>query len=124
MNHKVLFTVSSIVLLIFGLTWILIPDIGLSLYGISPIDIATGFVTRYWGSAYLGLAVLLWLSRKATADNIAVRGIIIGGFIMAISGLIVAISDAFWGISNNVIWSSVLLYGIFTIWFGLLMLKK
>ncbi|PKO05909.1 MAG: hypothetical protein CVU41_09815 [Chloroflexi bacterium HGW-Chloroflexi-3] len=124
MNHKSLFTVGSIVLFIFGLIWILIPDIGLGLYGISPIDVATGFVTRYWGSAFLGLAALLWLSRKATADSIAVRGIIIGSFVMAITGLIVAFADAFWGSSNNVIWSSVLLYGIFTIWCGLLMLKK
>jgi len=103
MNHKTLFTASSIVLLIFGLVWLLIPDVGLGLYGLSPIDVSTGFVTRYWGSAFLGMSVLQWLSRKATADNIAVRAIIIGGLVLSLTGLIVGLADAFLGTTNAVI---------------------
>jgi len=43
---------------------------------------------------------------------------------MAITGHIVAVADAICGTHNLFIWSSVILYAIFTGWFGLFIFKK
>jgi len=125
MKHKTLFTVSGIVLLVFGLLWLIIPSIGLSIYGLDEgVNDNASIISRYWGSAFVGFAVLVFLARKGQSDSIGVRAIIYGGFVMALTGLIAAFIDAFWGNTNNLIWTSVAIYAIFSIWYGYLAFKK
>jgi hypothetical protein len=125
MTHKNIFIAASVVLLIFGLVWLVIPDIGLSLYGheVTATDM-TSTITRYWGSAFIALAAMTWLARKGQADSIGVRAIIIGGFVLAVSGLIVAVIDLLIGSSNALVWLNIALYAIFAALFGILAFKK
>ena len=80
MTHKKLFIATAVILIIFGLIWFFIPNIGLNVYGheLQVNDLAC-IITRYWGSAFIALAVILWLAREGQSDSIAVRAIIIGG---------------------------------------------
>ena len=125
MKHRTLFIVGAILLLIYGLLWFVLPAVGLNLHGhdVTTTDLAS-VITRYWGSAYIAIAVILWMAKEADADSIGVRAIITGGFVMLVLGLLAAINDVLYGGPNAVIWVAVALYVIFGIWFGVLLFKK
>lgn len=125
MTHKNVFIASGIVLLIFGLVWFIIPNVGLKVFG---HDLAVNdlpcILTRYWGSAFIAIAVILWLSRNGQADSIAIRGITYGGFVLAITGLVAALIDMLYGTPSAMIWLSIGLYALFAVLYGILAFKK
>ncbi len=125
MTHKTVFVFSGVVLLIFGLVWFLIPNVGLGVFGhdVQVNDLAA-ILTRYWGSAFIAFAVLLWLARNAQADSIGVKAITYGGFVLAVTGLVAAVIDYLYGNPNAVIWLSIGLYALFAILYGILLFKK
>lgn len=125
MNHKGIFIATSIVLMIFGLVWFLIPNVGLAVFGhdLQVNDLAA-ILTRYWGSAFIAIAVITWMAREGQADSIAVRAIIIGGFVLAITGLVAAVIDMLYGDPSAMIWLSIGLYALFGILYGMLAFKK
>lgn len=125
MTHKTLFVATAVILIIFGLIWFFIPNIGLKVYGhdLQVHDLAC-IITRYWGSAYIALAVILWLAREGQSDSIAVRAIIVGGFVLAVTGLIASLIDMFFGVANAMLWLNILLFGLFGILYGIQAFKK
>lgn len=125
MKHKGLFIVTAIVLMIFGLVWFLIPNIGLKIWGhnLQASDLPST-LTRYWGSAFIALALITWLARNGQADSIAVRAIIWGGLALAVTGLAASIMDKVFGVANSMVWLNILLYAIFTVLYGILAFKK
>jgi hypothetical protein len=58
-------TVTAIGSLLFGLAYLLVPASVASLYGIT-LD-PSGQYARFFGSALLGFAAILWLGRKVTS---------------------------------------------------------
>lgn len=125
MKHRTLFLIGSIVLLVYGLMWFVFPTFGLSMHGhdVTANDLPSG-IARYWGSAYLALAVVLWLAKEGDADSIGVRAIIAGGVVMCVLGLIAAIMDIIYAKPNEMIWVAVGLYILFSVWFIALLFKK
>jgi len=125
MKHKTLFSLGAIVLIIYGLLWLILPAVGLNMYGHNVVatDLAS-IIARYWGSAFVGLAIILWLSRDADAESVGVKAVISGGFVMCVTGFVVGLIDKFFGNPNAMIWVTVALYGLFSIWFGMLLFKK
>jgi hypothetical protein len=125
MSHKLLFICAAVVLLVYGLIWLVIPAFGLGLYGhtVAVHDLAS-IIARYWGSAFIGVAVLLWLARNGQADSIAVRAIVMGGLVLAVTGLMAGIIDVVFGEPNAMIWVTIVLYALFSVWFALIAFKK
>ena len=125
MKHKIMFTSGAIVLFIYGLLWLILPAVGLNLYGHNVVatDLAS-LIARYWGSAFIGTGVILWLAKEAEAESKAVKAIIAGGFVLCVTGLVVGLIDKFSGGPNAVIWVTIALYALFSVWFGLYLFKK
>jgi hypothetical protein len=86
-------------------------------------DLASG-IARYWGSAYLALAVVLWMAKEGDQDSIAVRAVLAGGVVMCVLGLVAAIMDIVYAHPNGMIWIAVSLYVLFGIWFIILLFGK
>jgi len=105
--------------------WFVFPVAGLNLHGhdVQANDPVT-IIARYWGSAYLAIAVILWLAKEGDADSIAVRAILKGGVVVVVLGLIAAINDTVYGGPRALIWVAIGLYVIFGVWFGVLLFKK
>lgn len=122
MTRKAFFTISAIALFIFGLMALLIPVQYFGAYG-SSLDTVGAFVCRYWGSAFLGMAVILWFAREGEAFKL-IRGILLGGLVTTATGFLVALADAILGDHNALIWTSVILYAIFAAGFLYFYLKK
>jgi len=112
-------------MMLYGLLWLVIPTIGLALHGhdVTTNDLAST-IARFWGSAFVGMAIMLWLARLGQSDSIAVRAIVYGGFVVAVTGLFAAIMDVLYAGPNALIWLSIALYAIFSVWFGIVAFKK
>jgi len=125
MKHRTLFIITSIVLLAYGLVWLIIPNIGLNFHGynLTATDPAS-IVTRYWGAAWVGVAVMLWLAKDADKDSVALRAIMVGGFVLAVASLLAALLDVFGGGQDKYAWINIAFYAIFSIWIGYFVFKK
>ncbi len=125
MSHKLLFTCGAVVLAIFGLLWLVIPATGLAIFGhtVASYDLGS-IIARYWGSAFLGIAVILWLARSGQADSFGVRAIILGGLVMCVTGLYCGIIDMLFGNPSAMIWLTIVLYALFSVWFAVIAIKK
>lgn len=125
MKHRTIFLFAAIVLFLYGLLWFVVPTFGLTLHGHDVVahDVAST-IARYWGSAYLALAVLLWVAKDGDSDSIAVRGITAGGVVLCITGLFAAIMNIVYTSTTWLTWVAAGLYVVFGIWLSALFLKK
>jgi hypothetical protein len=108
-------TVTAVGSLLFGLAYLLVPANLASLYGIT-IDPSSPY-PRYFGSALLGFASVLWLARKVPSGP-ALRAVLVGSFVASITGLVVGVVQALDGIGNALEWSTVVIYFLLALGFG------
>ncbi len=108
--------VAAVLALVFGLAFILTPAQLMSFYGVT-LEAGGQWVGRYLGSAFIGIAVLTWLARNAPQGE-ALRAVVLGLFILSVTGLVVAVLDGLFGPGNSLVWSTVVIYLFLTLGFG------
>ena len=116
MKLNTFLAIAAVLAALYGLGFFLIPAQTVGLYAIT-LDENGLFVARYLGSAFLGVAVLTWLARGLTSQE-ALRPILLGEFIISLTGLIVAVWDAFAGDGNALSWATVVIYLFLTAGFA------
>ena len=107
MSSKLYLTIASVLAILYGIGFVLIPAKMGELYGVQPEPHAILNV-QYFGSALLAWGVILWFARDL--DWAAVRGVLIGSVVGdAVGGLL-----SVWGISQGLVkafgWTSVVIY--------------
>jgi len=112
MKLNTVMMVTAIVAFVFGLAFIILPVQTLGLYG-NTIEGTGVFMTRYFGSALIGLAFVAWLTRNAPS-----RGVVLGFFVTTVLGLVVALYDIFAGTGNALRWINVVIYLLLAAGFG------
>lgn len=117
MKLNTFMSIAAVVAFLFGLAFLLAPVQTMSVYGVT-LDISGQYLGRYLGSAFLGIAVLTWFARNAKPQEEGSRAIILGDFILCITGLVVALFDKFYGAGNNMVWSTVIIYLLLAVGFG------
>ena len=122
MKRGTFMAIAAVIAFVFGLAFILVPGQTMSAYGVT-LDAAGQFVARYLGSAFLGVAVLTWFGRKATQGD-ALRAIVLGAFVLSVTGLVVAVLDGIYGSGNALVWSTVAIYLFLTVGFGYFQFAK
>ena len=122
MKLPLFMTLAAIAALVFGLGFLLAPAALLSAYGIT-LDPSFQWVARYLGSAFLGIAAITWLGREASPGP-GLRAILVGGLLISITGLVVAILDRLYGPGNALVWLTVAIYLLLTLGFGYFVLVK
>jgi len=116
MNIKALFVVHSIIALVFGVSFVLVPNQVVAIYG-ATLTAAGVFVGRLFGSCLLTFAAVLWLARDSQ-DSTARRALVLGFFITFIIGAIVAAQGVLTEVVNALGWSTVVLYGVLALCYG------
>jgi len=116
MKLNTFLAIGAVLAVIYGLGFLLVPAQTIGLYGIT-LDVNGLFVARYLGSAFLGVAVLTWMARSLTSQE-ALRPIILGDFVISLTGLFVAVWDAFAGAGNALSWATVVIYLFLSLGFG------
>ena len=113
---NLLFTINTIVGLVFALGFLILPEQLISFYGAS-IEPATVYVARLFGALILGFITILWFARNSDESE-ARRAIVMGGFVGWVVGLIAALLGQFSGAVNNLGWVNVVIYFLFSLDFG------
>ena len=114
--------IAAVAAVVFGLGFLLVPAFTLSLYGIA-LDPSGQWVARYLGSAFLGIAATTWLGRAA-ASGPGLRAILVGDFVISITGLVVAVFDRLYGPGNLLVWATVVIYLLLSLGFGYFVFMK
>ena len=122
MKLSTVFTVNAVVALLFSLGFLLAPAATLARYGVTTDDVGIQ-VTRWFGAAVLGYAVLTWSARNSE-ESAARRAIVLALFLSFAIGLIVSVVNQLSGLANALGWSTVAIYLLFTLGYGYFQFAK
>ncbi len=121
MKLSTLFAVTAIIALLFGLSFVLIPAMLLSLYGVEVN--ANGIqLARLLGAAFIGFGIISWLVRDSgwTAE---LRAIVLAFAVTDLLGFGISLTGQLQGISNALGWSTVVIYLLIGLGFGYFYLR-
>jgi hypothetical protein len=122
MRLSTLLLIAGLLALVFGLGFLLAPRPMLTLYEM-PIDPSVVLMSRFFGAALVQVGLVLYLIRDV-GDLRTQRGVVIGSFIGSVAGLVVALTGQFWGLVNQLGWSTVAIYGLLTLGYGSIMFGR
>lgn len=122
MRLSTLLLIGGLIALGFGLGFLLVPRPLLMLYGV-PTDPSVVLMSRFFGAALVQVGLVLYLIRDV-GDPRTQRGVVIGSFIGSVAGLVVALTGQFWGLINQLGWTTVAIYGFLTLGYGSIMFGR
>lgn len=116
MKAKYILAIAAIILLVFGLGLLFSPVWVMNLFGVSlgPDGV---LMTEVLGAAFLGFAVLNWLTRTFTVPE-DLRPIILANFVLNAVGFVVTLLEKLDGVGNVWGWIPVALFLVFGLAFG------
>ena len=113
----------AIVVLVFGVGFVLIPEILAGIYGMTFSSAAT-LMGRLFGGGFIFEAIVLWYARNTDRDDAACQGIILGVVVSNLIGFIVCLLATLAGTWNAIGWLSVALYLVFGLAFAYFLFTK
>jgi hypothetical protein len=122
MKLKVLFIVTAIVAIVFGVVFVIIPTQLYSLYGIES-GAGLNYMGQLFGAALIAIGLISWQSRNA-ADSDARSAIILAFFIGDGIGFVVSLIGQLNGVVGSLGWLTVIIYLLLTIGFGYFQFSK
>lgn len=122
MQLKVLFILTAIIALVFGILFILIPAQMYSLYSIESNSVLN-YMGQLFGGALIGIGLISWGSRN-TADSDARKAIILGFLIADVVGFIVALIGQLNNIVGDLGWLTVAIYLLLSLGFAYFQFSK
>lgn len=118
MNFRTILTVQGILLAVFGLSGIFIPETFWGLYGVTLNE--TGIlVAKLAGIIMTGNALFSWLSRD-TKDKLALKNIGIKNIFDWGASFVLFIIGQLGGVFNTLNWSNVVLLAVMTVWWWMI----
>ena len=116
MNFVGLLTFSAVLDFIIGLGLMLAPVQFVALYNVN-LDAGSTTVARLLGVAFLQMGLITWMARgfSPTHTPAVATALSIGNLV----GVVIALLNQFSGAVGPMGWSNVLIYGCFTVAFGM-----
>jgi hypothetical protein len=124
MNYRLLFIINALVVLVFGVGYLVVPVVVLKQFG-TETTVPVQIVARFFGSALLGLGLVLWFAKDVTDETVqrnfgyALLGTSVVGLILAIYG-----SASSQAVIRTNAWIPILLYALFALGYGYLIFLK
>jgi len=112
-----LMAIKAVVVVVFGIGFILIPTIIMSFYGLT-LNPGGAIMTQLFGASFILLGILLWFAKNAPRSEVALRAIVIAVTIGDAIGFIVALLAQLSGMMNALGWVTVALYLLLALGFG------
>ncbi len=110
MNSKLYLTIASIVAILYGLGFVLIPANVVLLFG-GPPEVHVDLNLQFCGAALLGVGVIEWFARDFR-DWDAVRGVLIGSIVGNGVLLLINIWATIQHLLNGLVWSSTIVLAL------------
>jgi hypothetical protein len=124
MNYRIMFALNSVIAFIFGLGFLFFPTKALGLFGTETF-VSTLLISRLFGTAMLGLGLVLWFAKDVTQAT-AQKGMGIALLVSTVTGLIVTFLGTF--ASHAVIrtngWAIMAVYLVLGLGYGYLLFLK
>ncbi len=114
MSYRFMFTINAVLVAIFGVAFMIMPEFVLSQFG-AEVYVATLFITRFFGSALLMSGIFLWFLKDILPakmqKNLAMLLLAysIGGFVMSLLGITSI------GVLRTNGWVMLVLFGLFSL---------
>ena len=112
-----LMATKAVIVVVFGVGFILIPTTVLSFYGVT-LNPGGAVITQLFGAAFILLGILLWFARNAPSSDVALRAIILAIVVGDAIGFIVGLLAQLSGMMNALGWVTVALYLLLSFGFG------
>ncbi len=122
MKLKTLFIITTIITLVFGIGFVIIPWQVYSLYGIEA-NANLNYMGQLFGAALIAIGLISWRSRNA-ADSESRRAIIFSIFIADGIGFLVALIGQLNNVVNALGWSTVAIYFLLSLGFAYFQFSK
>ena len=113
MNFRTFMTIYAVVSILFGLGFVLAPNVVLSIYGVET-DLAFRYIGQLFGAALVTLAVLAWSFRTAGSSEVR-KPVVVSLLAGEAIGFIVAFFRQLGGAMNMFGWSVVAVYLLLTV---------
>jgi len=114
--------IKAIIVLVFGICFVAIPQPLLSLYNIE-LEPAGIYMTRLFGAAFILLGILLWFGRKDPGSQTQ-KALVYAVFIGDTIGFVIALLGQVNRIVNALGWLTVAIYFFLAVGFGYFQFKK
>jgi hypothetical protein len=122
MKLKVLFIITAIVAIVFGVVFVIIPAQLYSLYGIES-GAGLDYMGQLFGAALIGFGLIAWFARKA-ADSDARKAVVLSFFIADGIGFVISLIGQLNEIVGPLGWLTVAIYLLLSIGFGYFQFSK
>ncbi len=116
MKLKVLFIITAIIAIVFGVVFVIIPAQVYSLYDIES-GAGLNYMGQLFGAALIAIGLISWQSRNA-ADSDARKAIILAIFIADGIGFVIALIGQLNEILGSLGWLTVAIYFLLSLGFG------
>ena len=100
---------SGVLGIVFGLEFLLIPELALSQYGV-PTEPHNLMQARYFGSTLLAFGLVNWLARASTDEGTR-RALLVAGIVGNLIGLVLGLWARSAGLQGLLAWLAVGIYG-------------
>lgn len=122
MKLSVLFIITAIIAIVFGVVFVIIPRPVYSLYGVES-NMMLNYMGQLFGAALIAIGLISWRSRNA-ADSDARKAIIFSLFISNTIGFVVALIAQLNEVVNMVGWTTVAIYFLLALGFAIFQFSK
>ncbi len=116
MKLNLFLIINAVIAAVFGIIFALIPAQAAQMYGLTATA-SLNYVTRLFGIALIGIAVLSWLV-KNVADSDARKAILLAFLVMDALGFVWTLIGQLRGVVNTLGWLSVVIYLLLAVGFG------
>jgi hypothetical protein len=122
MNYRLMFLINAFIAVLLGLGFLIVPDRILGQFGVDGYA-ATRLLSQFFGTAMLGLGLLLWFAKDVTDANLQ-KGMGIALLIGAAAGLFITVMGTTNGILRANWWMALIVYTILGLAYGYLLFQK
>jgi hypothetical protein len=122
MNYRILFFINAFIAVLLGLGFLILPDRILGQLGVDGYA-ATRLLSQFFGTAMLGLGLLLWFAKDVTESNLQ-KGMGIALLVGAAAGLTITVIATASGILRANAWIAMVLYTILGLAYAYLLFLK
>ena len=112
-----LMATKAVIVVVFGIGFILMPTTLMSFYGLT-LNPGGAVITQLFGASFILLGILLWFAKNAPSSDVALRAIVLAVTVGDAIGFIVALLAQFSGMMNALGWVTVALYLLLALGFG------
>ena len=112
-----LMATKAVIVVVFGIGFILMPTTLMSFYGLT-LNPGGAVMTQLFGASFILLGILLWFAKNAPRSEVALRAIVLAVTVGDAIGFIVALLAQLSGMMNAFGWVTVALYLLLALGFG------